>query len=312
MRDGRAPCCGVVHIGQAEHQEAPEGPHVDLQLGPGRGLEGADGRARLRPKVYPHIVLPASAAPAHAPGQALLQPVEHHLQPRPPLPAPQPGPGRGCGPAGLHLPHNPCLGARVRQRSSIAHHAVPPLQPGPGRGGSPAGLHLPHHAHVRLRVRERGRCAHAVPSPQPGPGRGRGPARLHLPHNHPLGLRVRLCSRSTRTFCPRCPPCSAALCAHSPPSCSPGAALRPLPAQPGEAGGCPAAFPLPLSRKLPGGCPAAHARRSCLVAAVSLQFACEPCNGSPVVAHSCRSCEGVRPGGHAACAVVSPIASAIL
>ena len=37
-----APGCRVVHVGQAEHEEPPEGAHIDIQLRPGGGLEGVD------------------------------------------------------------------------------------------------------------------------------------------------------------------------------------------------------------------------------------------------------------------------------
>ena len=37
-----APGCRVVHVGQAEHKEPPEGAHIDIQLRPGGGLEGVD------------------------------------------------------------------------------------------------------------------------------------------------------------------------------------------------------------------------------------------------------------------------------
>ena len=37
-----APGGRVVHIGQAENEEPPEGAHIDIQLGPGGGLEGVD------------------------------------------------------------------------------------------------------------------------------------------------------------------------------------------------------------------------------------------------------------------------------
>jgi hypothetical protein len=41
--EAASPCGGMVNIGEAENEQAPEGSHIHIQLGPRRRLEGVDG-----------------------------------------------------------------------------------------------------------------------------------------------------------------------------------------------------------------------------------------------------------------------------